>query len=50
MLVAGRVFRKREVEGLNYGGYRGGFADRIFRVNAILSRHKALVLTLLILL
>ena len=50
MLGAIRIFRKWEVEGLNYKGYWVGIVYRTFRAQVILTRYKALVLTLLILL
>lgn len=50
MLGAIRIFRKREVERLNYERYWVGIVYRTFRAQVILSRYKALVLTLLILL
>ena len=50
MLCAIRVFWKWEVESLNYKGYWVGIVYRTFRAQVILTRYKALVLTLLILL
>lgn len=50
MLGAIRIFRKREVERLNYERYWVGIVYRTFRAQVILSRYKALELILLILL